>query len=73
MNRVVEDLVNNGHVGLRVFRHGASRTCGLEFRCILKGSGDVTVNKPVISIICVLIHTWQLCSAKISMDGVNQQ
>ena len=37
----------------------------------LKAQGRVTVNKPIISIIYVVSHTWPLCSAKILVDGVN--
>ena len=39
----------------------------------LKGQLHVTVNKPVISIICIVAHTWPLCSAQILVDGVNPQ
>ena len=38
---------------------------------MLKALGHVTVNKPVISIIYVVVHTWPLCSAQILVDGVN--
>ena len=38
---------------------------------ILKVQGHITVNKPVISIIYIVAHTWQLCSAQILVDGVN--
>ena len=37
----------------------------------LKGQGLVTVNKPVISRIYIVAHTWPLSSAKILVDGVN--
>ena len=37
----------------------------------LKGQGHVTVNKPVISIIYIVAHTWPLCSAQILVDGAN--
>ena len=37
----------------------------------LKGQGHVTVNKPVISIIYIVAHTWPLCSVQILVDGVN--
>ena len=40
---------------------------------ILRGLGHVTVNKPVISIIRNVAHTWPLCSVQISVDGVNPQ
>ena len=40
---------------------------------ILKGQGQVTVNKPVISMIYIVAHTWPLCSAQILVDGVNPQ
>ena len=33
--------------------------------------GHVTVNKPVISIIYIVVHTWPLCSAQSLVDGVN--
>ena len=39
----------------------------------LKGRGHVTVNKPVISIIYIVVQTWPLCSAQILVDGVNLQ
>ena len=38
---------------------------------LLKAQGHVTVNKPVISIIYIVSHTWPLCSAQILVDGVN--
>ena len=37
----------------------------------LKAHGHVTVNKPVISMIYIVSHTWPLCSAQILVDGVN--
>ena len=37
----------------------------------LKAQGQVTVNKPVISIIYIVSHTWPLCSVQILVDGVN--
>ena len=37
----------------------------------LKGQRHVTVNKPVISMIYIITHTWPLCSAQILVDGVN--
>ena len=37
----------------------------------LKVLGHVTVNKPVISRIYIVVHTWPLCSAQILVDGVN--
>ena len=40
---------------------------------ILKGQGHVTVNKPVISIIYIVVHMWPLCSVQILVDGVNPQ
>ena len=40
---------------------------------LLKGQGHVTVNKPVISIIYIVVHTWRLSSAQILVDGVNPQ
>ena len=39
----------------------------------LKGQGHVTINKPVVSVIYIVAHTWQLCSAQILVDGVNPQ
>ena len=42
-----------------------------EFTLDLKGQGHVTVNKPVISRIYIIGHTWALCSAQILVDGVN--
>ena len=38
---------------------------------LLKGKGNVTVTKPVISRIYIVAHTWPLCYAKTSVDGVN--
>ena len=43
------------------------------YSVVLKGQGHVTVNKPVISIIYIVVHTWPLCSAQILVDGVNPQ
>ena len=40
-------------------------------RISLKGQCHVTVNKPVISMIYIVSHTWPLCSAQILVDGVN--
>ena len=37
----------------------------------LKGQGDVTVNKPVISRIYIVAHMLPLCSAQILVDGVH--
>ena len=37
------------------------------------GSGFSVMPKPVISIICIVAHTWPLCSAQILVDGVNPQ
>ena len=37
----------------------------------LKALGHVTVNKPVISIIYIVFHTWPLCSAQLLVDGAN--
>ena len=34
-------------------------------------SCHVTVDKPVISIIYIVFHTWPLCSAQILVDGTN--
>ena len=45
----------------------------LEIKFGLKGLGHITVNKPVISIIYIVAHTWPLCSAQILVDGVNPQ
>ena len=39
----------------------------------LKAQGHVTVNKPVISMIYIIAHTWPLCSAQILVDGVIPQ
>ena len=39
----------------------------------LKGQGHVTVNKPVISIIYIVGHTWPLSFAQILVDGVNPE
>ena len=39
----------------------------------LKGQGHVTENKPVISSIYIVVHTWPLCSAQILVDGANPQ
>ena len=43
------------------------------WKLALKGQDHVTVNKPVISIIYIVAHTWPLCSAQILVDGVNPQ
>ena len=40
---------------------------------MLKGQSHVTVNKPVISIIYIVVHTWPLCAAYILVDGLNPQ
>ena len=37
----------------------------------VKVQSHVTLNKPVISIIYIVSHTWPLCSAQIVMDAVN--
>ena len=37
----------------------------------LKAQGHITINKPVISIINIVSHTWPMCSAQILVDGVN--
>ena len=42
-------------------------------RFMLKAQGHVTVNKPVISMIYIVGHTWPLCSAQILVDGENPQ
>ena len=39
----------------------------------MKEQGHVTVNKPVISMIYIVGHTWPLFSAQILVDGVNPQ
>ena len=44
----------------------------LELVCF-KAQGHVTINKPVISMIYIITHTWPLCSAQILVDGVNPQ
>ena len=44
-----------------------------ESRAGLRAQGHVTVNKPVISMIYIITHTWPLCSAQILVDGVNPQ
>ena len=36
----------------------------------LKGHRHVTLNKPVISRIYIVSHTWQLCFSQILVDGV---
>ena len=38
---------------------------------LLKGQGHATVNKPVISWIYIVAHTWPLCSPQISVHGVH--
>ena len=45
----------------------------MESRVSLKAQGHVTVNKPVISMIYIVCHTWPLFSAQILVDGVNPQ
>ena len=37
----------------------------------LKAQGRVTVNKPVISRLYIVAHTWPLCFIEILADGVN--
>ena len=37
----------------------------------LKWQGQVIVNKPVISLIYTVAHTWPLCFAQILVDGMN--
>ena len=44
--------------------HSACKGC-------LNGQGHVAVNKPVISRIYIVAHTWPLCHAQIWVDGVN--
>ena len=39
----------------------------------LKGQGHVSVNKPAISMIYIVAHTWPLCSAQTLVDGLNPQ
>ena len=43
----------------------------------LKGLDHVTVNRPVIPMIYIVVmifaHTWPLCSAQILMDRMNSQ
>ena len=39
----------------------------------LKGQGHVTVNKPVISGIFIVAHTWSLSLARLLVDEVNPQ
>ena len=48
-----------------------SAVCQQKFRTALKALGHVAVNKPVISIIYIVVHTWPLCSTQILVDGVN--
>ena len=51
---------------------GSFLSCALTpFMPCLKVQGHVTVNKPVISIIYFVSHTWPLCSGRILVDGVN--
>ena len=40
---------------------------------MLEEAGSRNVNKPVISIIYIVAHTWPLFSAQILVDGVNPQ
>ena len=40
---------------------------------ILNGQGHITANKPVISMIYFVAHTWPLCCAQILVDGVRPQ
>ena len=46
---------------------------GKSCNSFLKAQDHVTVNKPVISMIYIIAHTWPLCSAQILVDGVNPQ
>ena len=41
----------------------------LKIWTLWRGRGHVTVNKPVISRIYIVAHTWPLCSAQISWMG----
>ena len=43
----------------------------VNFVLVLQGQGHVTVNKPVIFRIYIIVNTWPLCSAQILVDGVN--
>ena len=43
-----------------------------KFQKHLKGQGHVTVNRPVISMVYIVAHTWPLCSTQM-VDGVNPQ
>ena len=56
-------------------KHNASNfllaSSGFQRMCPLKGQGHITANKPVISMIYIVTHTWPLCSAQILVDGVN--
>ena len=45
----------------------------LSWKYHLKGQRHVTVNKPVISMIYIISHTWPLCSAQILVDGANRR
>ena len=38
---------------------------------VIKGQGQVAVNKPVTSRIYTVVNTWPSCSAQILVDGVN--
>ena len=42
-----------------------------NYKVQLKGQSHISVNKPVISRIYIVVHTWPLCSAQILVDGVN--
>ena len=44
-----------------------------DFKPNLKGMGQVTINNPVISVICIVAHTWSLCSVQILVNGMNPQ
>ena len=43
----------------------------LDISALLKGLGHITVNKPVISRMYIVAHTWPLCYAQSFVDGVH--
>ena len=71
LRKIVEnhcDMAYQKHCKIVISKEVCLHCVTLAF---LKALGHVTVNKPVISIIYVVVHTWPLCFAQISVDGVN--
>ena len=56
---------------ISLFLRGVSDRAVFVERLKLKGEVHVAVNKPAISRIYIVDHTWPLCSVQILVDGVN--